>query len=137
MIALFLAAGAAGGCVSIDGPPDQRAGLSCVDDSPECISRRQATLGALVADKDRKWVHETATPEAYASGVRLMALKSKRYELSCDELARGRKEADGAGAVLRGAGNRLTPAQISRGTMLAAEVSRELRAELSRRCKRT
>lgn len=129
---------ALGGCSGIEAPePMASAGLSCVDDSLECITKRQSLLKTMVSDKDRKWVRDTPTPEAYASGVRLFAFKSKKKELSCDELSIGRREADGASASLRGPGaNRLTPQQISRGAMLAQEVSRELGNEMSRRCKK-
>lgn len=123
------------GCTGPDVSSGPSSGLSCVDDSSDCVERRQRTLRYLVDDKDRTWVTAHAPPEAYASGVRLFALKSKKKELSCDELAHGRNEADRAPGVLRGAGN-LTPAQVSRGIMLASEVSRELAAEMKRRCKK-
>lgn len=123
------------GCTGPDVSSGPSSGLSCVDDSSDCVQRRQRTLRYLVDDKDRTWVTAHAPPEAYASGVRLFALKSKKKELSCDELAHGRNEADRAPGVLRGAGN-LTPAQVSRGIMLASEVSRELAAEMKRRCKK-
>ncbi|KWT68477.1 MULTISPECIES: hypothetical protein [Hyphomicrobium] len=110
-------------------------GLTCVDDSSDCIAKRQRTLRHLVDDHDRAWLRAPAPPEAYASGVRLFALKSKKKELSCEELAHGKNEADRAPGVLRGANN-LTPAQVSRGMMLATEVSRELGAEMKRRCRR-
>jgi hypothetical protein len=127
------------GCAGGDAPPElARAGFSCVDDSIECINRRQSLLRQLTADNSRAWMKEHPTPEAYASGVRLFAMKSKKKDMTCDELARGRQEADGAPASLRGAsGARLTPAQVSRGAMFAAEVSRELSNEIGRRCKRT
>jgi hypothetical protein len=112
-------------------------GLTCVDDSPDCVDRRQKTLRYLVDDKDRAWIAAHPPPEAYASGVRLFALKNKKKDLTCDELARGRDEADRAPGVLRGPeGANLTPAQKSRGIMLASEVSRELGAEIKRRCKK-
>ncbi len=136
-VLLLLLGAAVAGCGGLGGEGDARSGLSCIDDSPECIGRRQAALAELVADKQRKWVHEPATAEAYASGVRLFAWRGKKNELSCEELVRGRREADSAPAVLRAAGSRLTPAQVSRGTMLAAEVSRELATEYARRCRRT
>ena len=79
---------------------------------------------------------EAPTPEAYASGVRLFAMKTKKRDLSCDELDRGRREADGAHASLKNAGARLTPAQVSRGAMFASEVGRELNTEMGKRCKR-
>ncbi len=125
-------------CATADSPePIAKAGFSCVDDSLECINRRQALLRQLVADNSRAWMKEPPTPEAYASGVRLFAMKTKKHDLSCSELEHGRREADGAHASLRSVGNRLTPAQISRGAMFATEVSRELTNEHGRRCKRT
>ena len=116
---------------------DTKAGLSCVDDSPECVEQRQVTLKAMLADKDRTWVKETPTPQAHASGVRLFAYRTRKKELSCEELAHARREADGAAKTLRGPeGKSLSPAQISRATMFAAEVSKELSAEMrTRRCK--
>ena len=68
--------------------------------------------------------------------MRLFAFKAKKRELTCEELAHGRRE-DGAAGALKVAGAGLTPAQVSRGTMLAAEVSRELRNELGRRCRKS
>jgi hypothetical protein len=112
-------------------------GLTCVDDSPDCVSRRQRTLRYLVEDDDRTWVKAHAPPEAYASGVRLFALKHKKKELTCDELAYGHNEAQKAPGILRGpGGSGLTPAQISRGVILASEVAHELEAEMKRRCTR-
>lgn len=132
--AVTLAACAGGDGPDIAAPP----GLGCVDDSVECISKRQAALRQLVADKDRRWVREPATAASYASGVRLFAFKTKKKELSCDELSAGRREADGAPGVLRGPqAAKLTPAQASRGIMLAGEVSRELGNEFARRCRKT
>jgi hypothetical protein len=137
LAALGLAAFAAAGCsVGTGIDADARAGLRCVDDSAECISRRQATLRHLESDQGRSWVKEPATPEAYASGVRLFAFKRKKAELSCDELAHGRREAEAARTTLKGAGSTLTPAQVARGTLLAGEVAKELQAEMSRRCKK-
>jgi hypothetical protein len=126
-----------GACAMGDGPdPDARAGLGCVDDSAACIASRQKTLRHLVDDPGRNWIKEPPTPEAYASGVRLFAFKTKKKELTCDELAHGRKEAEAARASLKSAGSTLTAAQVSRGAMLATEVSRELQSEIARRCKK-
>jgi hypothetical protein len=112
--------------------------LSCVDDSAHCIKQREKAFDQLMADKSRAWVKQPATPEAYASGVRLFALNKKRKELSCDELAAGKREADAGPGVLRGnSGGRLTPAQVSRGVMLAAEVGRDLGSEMAKRCRKT
>ena len=44
------------------GPDDPRAGLSCVDDSQECVDRRQATLKSMLDDQDRKWVEGVDQP---------------------------------------------------------------------------
>lgn len=130
LIAAFALAGCGGSDVGVS------SGLTCIDDSPQCISRRQRTLRWLVEDNDRAWIKAHAPPEAYASGVRLFALKHKKKELTCEELAYGRNEAEKAPGVLRGPGaSGLTPAQVSRGVILAREVSRELAAEMKRRCK--
>jgi hypothetical protein len=123
------------GCTGPNVTTGPSSGLTCVDDSSACVERRQRTLRYLVDDKDRSWIKAHAPAEAYASGVRLFALKSKKKELTCDELAQGRNEADRAPGVLRSANN-LTPAQVSRGIMLASEVSRELAAEMKRRCRK-
>ena len=127
----------ASACGGLFDSGDTKAGLSCVDDSPECVEQRQITLKAMLADKDRTWVKEAPTPQAHASGVRLFAYRTSKKELSCEELAHARREADGAAKTLRGPeGKSLSPAQISRATMFAAEVSKELSAEMrSRRCK--
>jgi hypothetical protein len=116
---------------------DPKAGYSCLDDSPECVEQRQTTLKAMLADKNRTWVREPPTPQAHASGVRLFAFRARKKELSCEELAHARREADGAAKSLRGSeGQGLSPAQISRASMFAAEVSRELATEMrARRCK--
>ena len=111
-------------------------GMACVDDSQTCITERSAALNHLMSDKQRAWVQQPATPEAYASGVRLFAFKQKKKEMTCDELAIGRREAEAGPATLRGPqGKGLSPAQISRGVMLATEVARELDGEAKRRCR--
>jgi hypothetical protein len=135
----FSAAALLAGCASSDPPPAlPHAGLNCVDDSHHCIGQREKVFDSLMADKSRSWLKQPAGPSAYASGVRLFALSKKRKDLSCDELAHGRREADGAPQALRGPGGHgLTPAQVSRGLMLATEVSRELSREFDRRCRKT
>lgn len=141
LVPFCLVAGIAGLAVAacsanLDSSAGSHAGLGCVDDSSHCIDQRRVALHAIMSDKDRKWVREAPTPAAYASGVRLFAFKTRKTELSCDELAVGRREAESAPAVLRGPeGAKLTPAQVSRGLMLGAEVSRELAAEMKRRCR--
>ena len=127
------------GCGGAEAPsPPPSLGLRCVDDSAHCISQREKVFDSYMADKQRNWVKQPAAPEAYASGVRLFALSKRRKDLSCDELAHGKREADGAPAALRGPGGTgLTPAQVSRGVMLAGDVGRELAKEISKRCSKT
>jgi hypothetical protein len=114
-------------------PP--QSGLGCVDDSPHCIAERGNALKGLMGDKSKAWVRAPASPAAYASGVRLWAFKQKKRELNCDELSHARREADAAAPTLRSANGSLTPAQISRGIMLAQDVSKELGNEFGRRCR--
>jgi len=135
--ALGPAALTAAGCATTAPPLPKVAGhIECLDDSAECIARRQSVVRQLSADPTRGWLKEQPTPEAYASGVRLYAIKNTRRDLSCDELKRGKLEADGATGSLRAASGKLSPAQISRGIMFAGEVGRELTNEMGRRCKR-
>lgn len=112
------------------GPPR----ADCVDDTPACVERRSAALKEMMGDKKHAWVREPANAHSYAAGVRLFAFKSRKRDLSCDELAHGKREADGAPAALSGPeSGGLTPAQKSRGTLLAVEVSKELATEMRRR----
>jgi hypothetical protein len=129
--AVFALGACSGNNVTVTTPG---AGLKCVDDSPACIAERQATMKAMLADPNKSWVSQRPDAAAYASGVRLFAFKSKKKELSCAELQAGKREADAGPAVLRAPGNGLSHSQISRGVILAHEVSRELSRELSRRC---
>lgn len=125
------------GCSSgeIEAPPPST-GLACVDDSRQCIDQRSSALRVMMADRNRSWVRQPATPSAYASGVRLFAFKGRKKELTCEELAIGKREADAGPAILRGSGGQgLTPGQISRGAMLSGEVSKELGVEMKRRCR--
>jgi hypothetical protein len=117
------------------GLDDPRAGLTCIDDSAYCVDQRQATLKAMLADTERKWVREPATPQAHASGVRLFAFRTTKAQLSCEELLHGRREAESAPKALKGQ-PALSPAQVSRAALFASEVQRELAAEMSkRRCR--
>lgn len=137
-IAVAISAPLVACAVSEPSAPPPALGLRCVDDSSHCISQREKVFDSYMADKSRAWVKQPAAPEAHASGVRLFALSKRRRDLSCDELQHGKREADSAPSALRGPGGKgLTPAQISRGVMLAGDVGRELAKEISKRCSRT
>lgn len=106
----------------------------CVDDSKSCVDRRAAALKEMMSDKKHRWVRDPANAHSYAAGVRLFAFKSRKRDLSCEDLAYGKREADMAPGALNGPeSGGLSPAQKSRGTMLAAEVSKELATEMRRR----
>lgn len=122
------------------GAPDpafaQQRGLKCVDDSNVCISQRKMVFNSYMADKSRAWIKQPAGPHEYASGVRLMAYSKTRKDLSCEQLAHAKDEADRGPASLSGGSYvGLTTAQVARGAMLAREVSRELANEMARRCR--
>jgi hypothetical protein len=122
------------------GAPDpafaQQRGLKCVDDSNVCISQRKMVFDSYMADKSRAWIKQPAGPHEYASGVRLMAYSKMRKDLSCEQLAHAKEEADRGPASLSGGSYvGLTTAQVARGAMLAREVSRELANEMARRCR--
>ena len=137
--AMLLGAAMLSGCAGSEpASPPPALGLHCVDDSAHCISQREKVFDSYMADKSRTWIKQPVAPEAYASGVRLFALSKRRKDLTCEELASGKREADGAPAALRGpGGSRLTPAQVSRGVMLAGDVGRDLAKEISKRCSKT
>jgi hypothetical protein len=133
LVAMLTAVTGCGGGTEFES--EVRPALRCVDDSVACITQRQAALRGMLADPKRGWVREPADANAYATGVRLFAFRTKKRELSCAELTIGRKEAEAGPATLRGpTAKHLTPAQISRGAMLSTEVSRELLGEMRRRC---
>jgi hypothetical protein len=114
----------------------QQRGLKCVDDSNVCISQRKMVYDSYMTDKTRAWMKQPAGPHEYASGVRLMAYSKMRKDLSCEELARAKEEADrGPSSLSGGAYVGLTSAQVARGAMLSREVSRELASEIARRCR--
>jgi len=122
------------------GAPDpafaQQRGLKCVDDSNVCISQRKMVFDSYMADKSRAWIKQPAGPHEYASGVRLMAYSKMRKDLTCEQLAHAKDEADRGPASLSGGSYvGLTTAQVARGAMLAREVSRELANEMARRCR--
>lgn len=113
-------------------------GDRCINDSKQCLGERSSALNDLMLDKKNSWIHQQPSAESYASGVRLFAYKTKKRQLTCAELAAGVREADGAPNMLRGgAGSHLPPAHVSRGLILASEVSRELQRERQRRCGRS
>jgi hypothetical protein len=130
---LWVAVGCGGNEAALSDPAR---GLKCVDDSNVCISQRKMVFDSYMADPSRAWVRQSAGPHEYASGVRLMAFSKKRKELSCDELAHAKDEADrGPASLSAGSYAGLTPGQVARGAMLAREVSRELDREIARRCR--
>jgi hypothetical protein len=129
-------AGVLGSCASLtlETAATDMPRADCVDDSKSCVDRRAAALRELMADRKNTWVRHPANAHSYAAGVRLFAFKSRKRDLTCEELAHGKREADAAPAALNGPeSGGLSPAQKSRGTMLAAEVSRELSQEMRRR----
>jgi hypothetical protein len=134
---LTLALAACGGSV-IDGSAGGAPVVShhgCVDDSKACIDQRQASLRTLQSDRSRGWVRQPASVNSYATGVRMFAFKTEKTRLTCDELAVGRREAEGAPGVLRSSqAQGLGPATVSRSLMFAHEVGRELDREQQRRC---
>jgi len=134
LIAISFVAAGCGGNEAALGDPAR--GLKCVDDSNVCISQRKMVFDSYMSDPARAWVNHPAGPHEYASGVRLMAFSKKRKELNCNELARGKAEADRGPSALSGGGYvGLTTGQIARAAMLAREVSKELAQEMARRCR--
>ena len=122
----------------LDGSDDQRAGLSCIDDSPDCVDQRQVTLKSMLADQDRKWVKEPRDAAGACLGRAAVRLSQPQEGAELRGAgARAAARPTACRKALRGPeGKSLSPAQISRANMFAAEVSKELAAEMrARRCK--
>jgi hypothetical protein len=135
LLTSIIASGCGGNTAALG---EQGPGLKCVDDSNVCVSQRKQVYDAYMADTSRAWVKQPAGPHEYASGVRLLALSKKRKELTCDELAHAKEEADrGPSALSNGIYAGLTSAQIARGAMLSREVAREIAQEIAKRCPKT
>ena len=117
-------------------PSDTRSGLTCVDDSGACIAARRKALESLRKDTARSWIAALPDARAYAAGVRLFAYRLDKAALTCPQLKSGMAEAAAAPGVMKTAPQAgLTPAQVSRGLMLSAEVERELSREQRSRCR--
>ncbi|MEL6290018.1 MAG: hypothetical protein AAFQ42_04155 [Pseudomonadota bacterium] len=108
---------------------------TCLDDSAGCVSKRKATLTAMLGDPQRAWVSEPPSPQVYATGVRLFAWRRSRQSLSCGELKTGIAETAGARKLLA---NRLPNASRTRvGQIIALsdDVNGELKmAARAKRC---
>jgi hypothetical protein len=133
-------AGVSAGCAQRSGAEitSLPADLSCADDSARCIAARARGLRALRSDTSRAWLATPPTAPQYAAGVRLFAMRKDRASFSCTQLKLSAAEAARSPSVLRSpeARARLTPAQISRGVLLAEDVGRDLQRELrKKRCK--
>ena len=132
-LALLLA-----GCSADISKPEtgSTASYGCLDDSPACIAQRQASLKQMQGDPSRTWVRQPANINSYATGVRLFAFKTEKQRLTCDELAIGKREAEAAPGVLRGAqAQAIQPLIRNRSLMFAGEVGQELTREAQRRCR--
>ncbi|MGF1649224.1 MAG: hypothetical protein ACFCUN_02110 [Hyphomicrobiaceae bacterium] len=129
---------AAGCAVNTEGQPQfATSGLTCVEDTTECIAARRAAHMHLVADTSRSWVAARPSARHYVAGVRLFAFKTEAQRLACADLAVGVAEAQRTPAILRGPeGQSFKPGLVSRAIMLAEEVERELKREQRKRCGR-
>ena len=110
------------------------AGLNCIDDSVRCLAKRRKALDALMADSTGHWIEQPPSPNADASGVRLFGYKKKKRTLTCGQLRIGYAEASSVRTRMRASKSpELTPALISRSSLLGDEVARELKSEMRRR----
>jgi len=138
IVALACLCAIATGCAtSFRLPADSlSAGLNCVDDSADCLMKRRKALDALMADRTGRWIEQPPSANADASGVRLFGYKKKKRTLTCGQLRIGYAEASSVRARMRASrSSKLTPALISRSSLLGDEVARELKSEMrKRRC---
>ena len=86
-----------------------------------------AQLKILVSDPVRDWIGQPQSADGYATGTRLFAYRALRKKLTCGELGRALGETTAATALLQ-------PARYENARILATTVTRELKAEHSKRC---
>jgi hypothetical protein len=95
-----------------------------------CVS----VLKAMVADPERAWMRQPASPAVLANGVRLFAYRALKTQLTCGELAAAMTEIETAAQTFSGGVGGLKPEQITRVRILSVEVGTELQAENAQRC---
>ncbi|MEO0620117.1 MAG: hypothetical protein AAFZ01_12675 [Pseudomonadota bacterium] len=120
---LGFAAAVLAGCASTQGPPV----ATCLDDSQSCVSQRRATLNAMLADPQRKWVSARPGPRVYATGVRLFAWRKTKAQLSCGELQAGIAETGRARQTLAGPMGGASRTRIGQIIALSDDVNGELK----------
>ena len=83
---------------------------------------------------NREWLRTPPTPETYASGTRLFAMRALKASLTCQELAQGLSQIAVAAKFLGTPISGVEVQQQERIRVLNIEVERELRAETRSRC---
>ena len=91
-------------------------------------------LNELMRKGNREWVRTQPTPQAFASGTRLFALRALRSSLTCKELSQGLSQIAAAAKFLAEPIAGVDAAQQERIRGLNLEVERELRTETRSRC---
>jgi hypothetical protein len=105
--------------------------LTCASESA-CLAR----LKAMIDNPNRDWVGQPQPPAEYANGTRLFAYRALRGQLTCPQLASALGELEGMAKIFSGPVAGVSAPQARRVLALNAEVERELRAEVGRRCMR-
>ncbi|MEL7544345.1 MAG: hypothetical protein AAGJ70_11280 [Pseudomonadota bacterium] len=119
------------GCASTQGTVV----ATCIDDSQACISKRRATLNAMLADPQRRWVSTRPGPRVYATGVRLFAWRRTKTKLSCGELNAGIAETGRARQTLAAPMPGASKTRIGQIIAMSDDVNSELKkAARGKRC---
>jgi hypothetical protein len=109
----------------------KRAGAPSCATGSECMVR----LKAMIDDPSRGWIGQPQSPAEYANGTRLFAYRALHSQLTCPQLSTAVNEVAGAANTYRAPVQGVSAAQAKRVLALNRDVERELRAEITGRCK--
>ena len=117
--------------------PPQQSSRAKRSDLPGCVtgSECMVQLKAMISDPNRSWIGRTQGPAEYANGTRLFAYRALQSQLTCPELNLALNELTAAAQTFRAPTPGVTAVQASRVLALNSDIERELRAELTNRCR--
>lgn len=118
-------------------PQPPRAAIPKRADAPSCAtgSECMVRLKAMIDDQSRDWIGKPQSPAEYANGTRLFAYRALHSQLTCPQLSSALNEVATAANTYRKPVQGVSAVQAKRVVTLNADVERELRTEITGRCK--
>ena len=89
----------------------------------------------MLGDPKRSWITKPEMAAAYATGVKLLAYRGKKVEMTCAELAHGREETRTMPQTLKpGSVQGMNDSRLAQVRDLSGQVNKELSREFDRAC---